>query len=174
MEEKQSLDALELALKNEKQEREFYLSNAERTTNAVGKAMFLQIAADELEHYERLKELHVKWVQKEKWPESLPLKVQGTRIKDVLKGILDKQEKIPAGDGDDLDALKTAIDFEAKGAAFYAGLRDKVTDPKQKGFFDLLANIEHEHYVALRDAEEFLTDPAGWYRTKERHGIDGG
>lgn len=174
MTDKERLDALEVALKNETQERQFYLKNAERSVNPLGKAMFMQIADDELEHYERLKQLHGKLSQKQQWPQSLPLEVKGTRIKDVLKSVLDKMEKVPAGDDNDLAALKTAIDFEARGATFYANLRDQSSDPKQKNFFDLLANIEHEHYVSLKDSEQFLTDPASWYREKERHGLDGG
>jgi rubrerythrin len=174
MDTNERLDALEVALKNELQEREFYLKNAERTANPLGRAMFLQIADDELEHYERLKLLREQWVQRKQWPESLPLTVKETRVKDVLQNILNQSEKIPAGDTDDLSALNAAIDFEAKGVAHYSNLRDNVADPKQKHFFDLLAEIEREHYQSLRDSQEFLTDPASWYRTRERHGLDGG
>ncbi len=174
MDEKEKLDALTIALTNESQERSFYLANAERTLNKLGKAMFLQIAEDELEHYERLKRLHETWSKKEKWPESLPLTVRGTAVRDVLRGVLDKVKDLPAGDPDDLAALRKAIDFEARGAAHYASLRDGVTDPRQKKFFDLLSGIEHEHYASLRDTEEFLTDPAAWYRAKEHPTLDGG
>ncbi|MBW2052603.1 MAG: hypothetical protein JRI85_10250 [Deltaproteobacteria bacterium] len=44
MNEKERLNALEAALNNETREREFYLKNAERTSNPLGKAMFKQIA----------------------------------------------------------------------------------------------------------------------------------
>ncbi len=174
MDSKEHMSALEVALKNEMQEREFYLKHAERSSNPLGKAMFIQIADDELEHYERLKQLRDTLSLKGQWPQSLPLEVKDTRIGDVLKSVLEKAEKIPAGDESDLAALQTAIDFEGRGSAYYAALRDQVSDPKQKVFFDLLAGIEHEHYVSLRDTEQFLTDPASWYRTKERPGLDGG
>ena len=71
---KQRLNALEVALNNELREHEFYKINAGRTKNPIGKAMFAQIAADELEHYNRLKELHARWSKEEKWPETVPLK----------------------------------------------------------------------------------------------------
>ena len=58
MDEKGRLNALDVALDNEMKEREFCLKNAERTKSPVGKAMFQQIADEELEHYQRLKELH--------------------------------------------------------------------------------------------------------------------
>ena len=44
---------------------------------------------------------------------------------------------------------------------------------KEKAFFNLLADIEHEHYVSLKDTQEYLTDPAGWFRRKDRGGLDG-
>ncbi|MEJ2066523.1 MAG: ferritin family protein, partial [Deltaproteobacteria bacterium] len=61
MVEKGRLNALEVALNNETKEREFYQKHAKRTTHPLGKLMFQQIADEELEHYERLKQLHEKW-----------------------------------------------------------------------------------------------------------------
>ena len=173
MKEKENLNALEVALTNEMREREFYLKNAEITKNPVGKAMFHQIADEELEHYERLKELHDRWERNEKWPETVPLKVKGTIVKDVLKDSVENVDTMPEKDDDDLKAIQTAIDFESKGASYYAKLREDVSDPKEKEFFNLLANIEHEHYLSLKDTEEFLTDPSSWYTKTERHGLDG-
>ncbi len=170
---KDRLNTLDVALNNEMREHEFYLKNAERTKNPVGRAMFLQIAAEELEHYERLKQLHENWAKDKKWPDTVPLKVKETIVKDVLKDVVKKAANAPAGDADDLKALEEAIDFEGQGATYYARLRDNVTDPKEKAFFELLANIEHEHYVSLKDTEEYLKDPVSWYRKAERSGLDG-
>jgi rubrerythrin len=173
MNEKDRLNALEVALNNEMREREFYLKNAGRTKNALGKAMFRQIADDELEHYERLKELHQKWEKQEKWPETVPLRVKETIVKDILLDFIKKVDTSHEGDDDDLQAVRTAIDFEMKGAKYYAELRNRVSDPKEKQFFDLLSRIENEHYLSLRDTEEYLTDPTSWYRKVEHHTFDG-
>lgn len=170
---KERLSALEVALNNETREREFYLKNARRTKDPLGKAMFQQIADDELEHYERLKQLHEKWSKQEKWPGTVPLKVKDTVVKDILVDFLKKVVKTAKGDADDLGAVRTAIDFEAKGAKYYAQLRDDVSDPKEKQFFDLLSRIENEHYLSLKDTEEYLVDPTSWYRKKEHHTFDG-
>jgi rubrerythrin len=166
------LNALEIALKNEMNEHHFYLTNAGRTGNPVGKAMFAQIAAEELEHYERLKQLAENWKQDKKWPETLPLKVNDTAVRAVFGKALQGGKKT-AGDDDDLKAIRTAIEFEAKGAQFYAGLRDQSADPKEKAFFGLLADIEHEHYASLKDTEEFFTNPSSWYQKAESTGLDG-
>ena len=94
MDTKERLNALEVALNNEMKEREFYLKNAERTKNALGKAMFKQIADDELEHYERLKQLKIEWEKKVIWPETLPLIVKETDIKEILTKFLQKVDEL--------------------------------------------------------------------------------
>src|SRR5574340_665485 len=158
------LDALNVALNNEMREHGFYLKNAERTKNALGEAMFRQIAGEELEHYQRLKQLSETWEKKGTWPKTVPLKVKDTSVRDILKDMVKKAARIPAGDRDDLEAIRTAIDFEARGTEFYARLRDEATDPREKDFFGLLAGIEHEHFASLKETEEFLTNPAEWYQ----------
>ena len=173
MKEKDRLNALEVALNNEMRERTFYLKNAKRTKNALGKSMFQQIGDEELEHYERLKQLHQNWSKQEKWPETVPLKVKDTVVKDILVEFLKKVDKASEGDSDDLEAVRTALDFEAKGAKYYAELRDSVSNPKEKEFFDLLAKIENEHYLSLKDTEEYFIDPTSWYRKMEHHTFDG-
>ena len=170
---KERLNALQVALNNEMKEHTFYLKNAERTKNPVGKAMFQQIASEELEHYERLKQLHENWEKAKKWPDTVPLTVKDTPVKTLVKDAAKKAPAKAKGDADDLKAVQTAIEFEAKGAEYYAKLRDSVTDQKEKSFFNLLANIEHEHYVSLKDTEEYLTDPVSWFRKKENTGLDG-
>jgi len=170
---KERLQAIDVALNNEMREHRFYMQHAEKSGNPVGKAMFRRIGEEELEHYRRLQELHAKWQKAEKWPETVPLKVRDTSVKDVLLGVLKKVEQGPATDADDLAAIRTAIDFEFKGVTFYEKLRDMVEDPKEKAFFALLAGIEKEHALSLQDAELFLTDPESYYRKTEHHTLDG-
>jgi rubrerythrin len=165
--------AKELALNSEMREREFYLKNAERTKNQVGKAMFQHIADEEMEHYKRLNQLHEKWEKREKWPETVLLKVKDTIVKDVLKDAIREVEGAPEKEDDDLKAIQTAIDFEEKGALRYAKLRDEVSDPKEKGFFDLPATIEREYFLSLKDTKEYLINPASWYTKAEHHVLDG-
>jgi rubrerythrin len=93
MNEKERLNALEVALNNETRERKFYLKNAKRSKNSLGKAMFQQIADDELEHYERLKQLHQTWNKQEKWPGTVPLKEKETNVKVTLVDFLKKVDK---------------------------------------------------------------------------------
>ncbi len=174
MERNDRLNALETALENEMNERNFYLAQAERTENALGKAMFLEIADDELEHYERLKKLHETWKAGKTWPETVPLTVKKTNVRKVLSSMPASAVDMPRGNDDDLAALKKATDFEAKGAAFYRRLSDMVSEPLEKKFFNLIASMEEEHFRSLKETEEYLLDPAAWFRTKEHGGgLDG-
>jgi rubrerythrin len=155
-------NALEIALENEMREREFYLNHADRTKNQVGKAMFIQIANEELEHYKQLMQLHEKWRKAEKWPATVALKVNDTRIKEYFVELIQKAGAEPVSDEDDLEAIEKAITFEAQGVELYNRLRDSVDGEKEKAFFDLLAGIEHEHQLSLKKTKEFLMNPSLW------------
>lgn len=174
MDDKERLSALEVALDNEMKEREFYLRNADRTSNPLGKAMFKRIAEDEAEHYQRLKGLHEKWAAEGKWPETLPLNVNNTNIREVLANALKSIDPSAPTDAADLEAVKTAVAFENKGVVFYKELAASSNDKREKDFFELLAMIEYEHFLSLRDAEEYLEDPSAWYVKVEHPTLDGG
>ncbi|MCK5421954.1 MAG: ferritin family protein [Deltaproteobacteria bacterium] len=167
------IKALEIALNNEAFERDFYLKHKERTTNPLGKLMFGTIASDESEHYQRILKLHEKLKEEGKWPDTIPLKVKGTEVKSVLQNVIDSVETLPEADKDDMEAVKIAVDFEAKGVKFYEKLRDSVDDPLEKEFYGMLASIEREHLLSLQDTYEYFQDPEGWYRIKEKHHFDG-
>jgi rubrerythrin len=165
------IKALEVALNNESREKEFYLKHKERTINPIGKLMFASIASDEDEHYRRILELHKRLTQEGKWPETIPLK--GTEVKAILKKLVDSVDTSSKADMDDLEAVRIAIDFEMKGEIFYGNLGKSVESPVEKNFYELLSSIEREHRLSLQDTYEYFKDPAGWYRIKERHHIDG-
>jgi len=165
--------ALEIALDNESRERDFYLKHAERTQNSLGKSMFASIASDEDEHYNRILNLHKRLIQEGKWPETVPIEVKGTEVKKVIQKVVEAVDATAQADRDDKEAVKIAIDFETKGEKFYGDLAKSVENPMEKQFYEFLASIEREHRLSLQDTLEYFQDPAGWFRVKERHHIDG-
>lgn len=167
------INALKFALENEQKEHDFYITNSRKTKNMAGKNMFKQIADEEKEHYEVLKKLHDKWEQQKKWPSTLPLKVKKSLAGSILKSMSGKKAARIAGNDNDLKAIRTAIDFEARGVALYTKLEKESADPKEKAFFNLIASIERDHLLSLRDTAEFLTDPATWYQNIEKPMLDG-
>lgn len=167
------MSALKFALENEQKEYDFYMDNARRTKNLAGKNMFKQIASEEKEHSEILKKLHDKWEKQKQWPVTVPLKVKKSLADSILKSMAGKKSARIRGNEDDLKAIRTAIDFEARGVDLYTKLAKGSTDPKEKDFFNLIAGIERTHFLSLREAEEFLTDPVSWYQNAERPTLDG-
>jgi rubrerythrin len=167
------IKALEIALNNESKERDFYLQHSERTQNSLGKLMFASIASDEEEHYRRIMELHKKLISDGKWPETIPIKVKETEVKAVFNKMGEWVEKSAKADADDKEAIKIAMNFETKGELFYSKLAQEVENPMEKNFYEFLAGMEREHRLSLEDTYEFFEDPAGWYRIKEKHHIDG-
>ncbi len=167
------IKALEVALNNEARERDFYLKHKERSTNAHGKGMFGTIANDESEHYQRILEVHKRLQQEGRWPETVPIKVKGTDIKGVLQKLVDAVDTGSKADTDDLKAVEIAIDFETQGEKFYRDLAGSVENPVEKKFYEFLSGIEREHLLSLKDTYDYFKDPAGWYRMKEHHHIDG-
>jgi rubrerythrin len=168
------IKALEVALKNESTERDFYLQHAARTKNEFGKKMFMSIANDEAEHYDRIKALHKKLKDKGKWPERLALTVKGTKIQSVLAKLSKVAEKTAKADNNDLEAVKIAINFEKKGEKYYSDLKKSAADAKEKAFFEMLADMEREHRLSLESTRDYFKDPTGWFRIKERLHVDGG
>ena len=167
------IEALEIALTNEKREGEFYRKHAERTKDPLGKKMFNTLADDENEHYNRILELHKKLSNEGKWPETVPLKVKDTEVKDVLKSVVDGVDTSVEANTDDLEAVKIAIEFEGKGEAFYKNLRETVEDPQEQTFYGLLESIEREHRLSLQDTYEYFKDPEGWFERMEKPHLDG-
>ena len=168
------INALEVALNNEVRERDFYLKNAARTSNSVGKAMFARIAEDETEHYERLKRLHEEWAVRGRWPETLPLIINQTNVRNILLNTLKNVDRAEACDANDREAVRIAAEFEEKGVIFYKDLAASSTDERERAFFELLSSIEYEHYLSLRDAQEYFEDPASWFVKTEHPTLDGG
>ena len=159
MEIEERIKSLEVALDNETQERNFYLKHRDKARNAIGKLIFASLANDESEHYQRIFRLREKLKEEGKWPDTIPLKIKGTDIKSVLQREIDAVEQLPETVKDELEALKIAVDFEAKGVQFYENLRDNVDDPLEKEFYGMLASIEKEHYLSLQDTYEHFQDP---------------
>jgi len=90
----------------------------------------------------------------------------------ILKAI-ESVDSSSKADMDDVEAVKIAIDFEAKGEKFYSDLAKSVDHPMEKKFYEFLASIEGEHRLSLQDTLEYFQDPAAWLRVKERLHVDG-
>jgi rubrerythrin len=167
------MSSIELALKNEQTEMEFYKNEARRSKNPLARTMFENLAKDEEEHMTRISGLHQKLVSSGSWPEDVPIEVQDTNVREVLDGLVKQQGSDADHDRDDEQALERAAEFEAKGAQFYADLAQLCDNPMEKNFFSFLSRIEKEHHLSVTDSLAYLKDPQAWMMEHERSGLDG-
>lgn len=167
------MKAIEIALENELRERDFYLKQADKTSNSIGKKMFTAIADDENEHYNKLKSIHKELEKNGKWPTNVSVVIKDTDVRKILKELPNLADKTTSTSSDDKAAIKIAIDFEKKAHLFYIELKNKADNSKEKSFFEHLAEIEWEHVQSLEDTLLFFEDPATWYEQKEKAQLDG-
>jgi rubrerythrin len=168
-----TLKAIEVALENEIQERNFYLKHGRMTKNPVGKEMFQRIAEDENEHYERLQKIHRELSSNGTWPETVSASIQGTNVMGILHTMKKTFSAIPPSDRDDIEAVRIAIDFEIKGYTFYSSLAYNAATDGEKNFFRMLASMEREHSQSLKETLQYFEDPAIWFAEREKPAIEG-
>ena len=167
------ISSIELAIRNEAAEMEYYRARADKSENPVVKKLFETLAADEREHMTRIQTLHEKLTGQGAWPEDLPIKVAGKDNRGGLDSLPRNRGVKVAQDADDLAALHKAEDFESNGIKFYEDLAKECINPQEQTFFKFLASMEREHYLSIQDSIFFLEDPEGWFESKEGVQLEG-
>lgn len=166
MEVRDRINSIEFAVNNEIREREFYLKNARAANNPVSRATFEALADEELEHIERLKELHQALSREGRWPDDFNLTIRASKTSAILSDFTNRYKEVFETEPEILEAVRTAIESEAESAKFYVRLRDMVENPMEREFFNRLAEVEMDHCRALKNTEQFLADPEVWSRLK--------
>ena len=165
---KDVLSTLGDAMQLEAQGRQFYLAAAERTHDQSGKKMFASLAADEAEHFDKLKKERDQLATAGKWIKSAEAVTREPARWHAP--IFDQARAAEAGmsaNADDVEALKFAINAEKESYDLYAQGRDKIADPDGKALFDFLAVEEKSHYELLQSALEYLTNTSTFFLVQE-------
>ncbi len=103
------MDALELAMKMEKDAIAFYTEAARKTTSPAGKKMFQTITEDEKRHLEMVSQI-IKGLNITH-KDTSPMK----NVKTVFESMKDEMMKKVAATADDLEAFKIAMNMETRG-----------------------------------------------------------
>lgn len=154
------MNVFEFAMKMEKDGQNFYESESAKTKNPALKKIWLQLASDEIKHYEIFKRFRDGDVQEAKAMSEL-----GTQILNTAKTVFELLPKTGSdfNFGDDVIAAWTkAQHLETETEQFY---REKSTEeklPEVKRAFSLLADEEHKHVVLIEHVLEFLHQPKSW------------
>lgn len=161
------MNAVEVAVKMESDAIAFYRAGAEKTSNPIGKKMFLSIAEDEKHHLEMLTSVM----------KNLDFKIEDAKPMEKIKTIFDEMkdsmlQKISAT-SDELDAFKVAMEMEKEGMSFYHEQAGKAQTEKERVLFNTLAKEEEQHYAVFSNTYTYMKDSGNWFLWEERGIIEG-
>lgn len=162
------MNAIEIAIKMEKDAINFYKEASKKTTYAVGKKMFLSIAEDEKRHLDMFSDIL----------KGLDIKVKDVSPMKNIKTIFEEMkhemmERVEATK-DELEGFKIAMKMEKEGIEFYQKALTKATTGKEKSLFERLIHEEQQHYDIFANSYFFLSDTGSWYMWEEHSIVDGG
>ncbi len=159
--------AVETAVKMETDAMKFYHEASQRTSHPFARRMFEGFIKDENRHLKMLNEIL----------KGLDLKIEKVRPKSEIKTVFSElkeqmMNRISAST-DEMEAVKVALDFEAKGYEFYRKAAVDAPDDKEKKLFSALADEEQEHYAILQNTYAFLKDTGDWFMWEEQGILEG-
>ena len=162
------MNAIEIAIKMEKDAIAFYTEAAEKTKYPAGKKMFLSVTEDEKRHLQMLsqifKEVDIKIT------EVSPMK----NIKTIFESMKDSMMHRVAATKDELEAFKIAMQMEKEGVEFYKKTASEAGSAKEKALFERLVKEEEQHYAIFSNTYNFMTDTGNWFMWEEHSIVDGG
>jgi rubrerythrin len=149
-------EGLAKAMQAENEGRHFYLMAAQNTQDDQGKQVFMQLADEELDHFNFLKTQYKAILETGKVDPSAKLpgkKFAGDHpiFSEALKGRI-------GGAHYEMTALSVGVQLELSAVTFYKGEANAFEDPVVKAFYNDLAEWEQGHLDALRSQAEDLRE----------------
>ena len=165
-------EALETAMRMEKEGIEFYSKAGKQTTHPMGKQMFLSFVEDEKEHLRILKNLAAEILSKEDLA-YLQTKGPKGRLKTAFQQNKSEVKEALASNPDDIQALKIAINMETEGYKYYKETAAQTSDADIKALLLRLGKDENDHFEILQNTLTFLVSSGDWFLWEERGLLDG-
>ena len=149
------MEALELAMKMEKDGEIFYRELAEKATNIGFWEIFTQLANDEVKHYQLFQNIKQQQISFE---ETEVLK----NVSNIFKRMIadDIMENL---DSFQLDLYQNAMGLEKKSQDYYLEKASESLAENQRELFGKIAAEEEKHYFLLRNI-------SNWFSGR-RHGL---
>ncbi len=161
------MDALELAMKMEKDAIMFYGEAARKTKYPVGKKMFDTITEDEKRHLEMISQI-IKGLNVTHKDVS-PMR----NVKTVFESMKNEMLKKVEASADELEAFKVAMRMEQEGMEFYKKTLAAAKKEKEKALLERLIQEEQQHYAIFANTYQFLAETGNWFLWEERGIVEG-
>lgn len=161
------MNAIEMAMKMEREAVDFYTQCAGKTDNPVGRKMFLSIADDEKYHIACA--INVRKGKTFTPSEAAPF--------EDMKKIFDQHKKdmlrqVPST-ANELEAFRVAMKMEEEAIAFYRKASSQAATAEEKNLFDCLIRDEEEHFSIFQNTYSFLSDMGNWFMWEEHSIVEG-
>lgn len=161
------MNAIEIAIKMEKDAIDFYQQAAQKTQNPVGKKMFISITEDEKRHLQMLSDIlkEVDITIKEVSPMQ--------NIKTIFETMKDSMMNRVTATNDELEGFRIAMEMEKEGIEFYNKTRTEAKTEKEKKLFERLIEEEKQHFAIFSNTYNFMKDTGNWYMWEEHSIVEG-
>jgi len=163
MDKDEILKVLNESLAMEEKGYKFYKEGADKIRNSLGKRMLDRLAADELIHIKRIKEIYNHLMNETTDEIELPVDSLEhfdeifNRMHQHIREAVDDLTEVGV---DDEEIINIALELESHAKFYYQDAASKTTDPKIKEFYQRLATEETNHYELLRKTNSYLENPA--------------
>lgn len=165
------LQALHQGIQTEIQGLTFYRKAAARTGDPKGQEVFRSLMRDEEMHLRLLQVQYGALVDKGRWLEMEQARElePGREVAVLFPQDDETLAALLPAEGDDLQALQIALDFERQGYQMYRRQAEETADPAGRALYDFLAAQEQKHYDFIHRALEYLQTQGAWFYDEREH-----
>jgi rubrerythrin len=150
-------------MKMEEDGRSFYLRHAEKTSDPGLKSILIELAEDELKHYNIFKALRDDLPAEYKDDEKTTVL---SSVKNVFESMKAEGKELPLRTNDQ-KLWEEAREIEKKSETFYRDQANAIDNEGQKSILSRIADEEHRHWVAVDNMVQFLSRPQQWLENAE-------
>jgi len=162
------MSIFELAMKLEADGRAYYLEHAERQDHSGLKKILLELADDELKHFNLFKSMR-------DGASVGPNNIKGTTVTQTALNIFEQLKANADSESFSSDTRaiwEHALEVEKHSEDFYRQKAAEVEDPAQKETWMKIADEEHRHWLLIQSVCEFLDEPERYLADAEWTSLD--
>lgn len=156
---------VESAIELETDGVKFYEDAADKMEHPYGKALFKSFVDEEKKHIEKINKLFAGEIHSENLSSVIEGSKSLERLKDVFHAMYKDGDVVINPNSDDLDAIRSAIEFEKKGGDVFDNAISASKNQAEKEVLMFLANEEKAHKTIL---ENMLHELQNHYKSDAR------
>jgi rubrerythrin len=157
------MNIFEYAMKMEEDGRAFYLEHAEKTSVPELKRVLVELAEDELKHYNIFKAMRDE--QPTEYNESKKTTIL-SMVRNVFEELRVEQKELSFKSGVK-SIWEEAREVERKTEEFYREKANEISNETQRHILNRIADEEHHHWITIENVIQFLDRPQQWLEDAE-------